>query len=746
MSDVRNKLIKYAVHLPVILAFITAFYFLAVNLRIWSLSLAFLYSYAFVYQGLNLIFELMDRKKLAVITGSGITLVLIVMFRDMVLTENILIAFVAFLLLLIIEHPGISRFSWIVVGAALCVSSLMLYEIPKLAAVSIVMLLLYGLSKLICREAEYYMGVVLLIGIITLIIPAKDEPIEWALVKKVVAAADTGLDKSLDEITYFFDVVFNAGTSFAGYSDNARLRGKMTDSPSVELIMSGKSESKMMYLEGGYYNGVDSGGLNDKEKMSSNYNYWFVEFINGMYQAGVDEKTAACYSSIKSSEILYRYMRTADVIRPNNLLWIDPELKNGLDKKKGKGFRYNVRYMQVDYASPYLREYVDSIKDSEVKYHSYSEISEYVKEVYKVNLKDTIREDEYNQAVDIMSSGEWKDKYLDNSFASDRLKELTAQVTEGAETDFEKAKKIESFLRQYTYDTNIDLRGSDNYVDEFLFVTQKGYCVHYASAMLLMLRSAGIPARYVNGFMHEVNESGSVMSSEAHAWPEAYIKGLGWVIFEPTVVKVSAEDIAWGKVRKSSPDETAQSPQDYGYYQEYMDEPEPIDNIPSPVPEEEENTNNKKIDMDMLYQFGMYFLIMIGAVILLICLIKLGIYIHYLRLSPEDKVKLNIRNICKRIDQQIEKKNAEKRAQEKKKKRKHKGYSVEEAGIKGAQVITFANPKEIESIFDYLTFIHDADKKKELKSIFDTYYRMRFRGDIPEKDYIERIRKYKITL
>ena len=475
----------------------------------------------------------------------------------------------------------------------------------------------------------------------------------------------------------------------------------------------------------------------------SNYNYWFVEYINGLYQEGVDDRTAECFSSIKSSEIIYRYMRTADVIRPNNLLWIDTELKNGLSKKMGKGFRYNVRYMQVDYASPYLRDYVKSIKDTEIKYASFKEISDYVKEVYKVNLKDTIKEEEYNEAVNIISNDKWKDKYLDTSFASDRLKELTAQVTEGADSDFEKAKKIESFLRQYKYDKGIDLRGTENYVDEFLFVTQKGYCVHYASAMLLMLRSAGIPARYVNGFMHTVNETGSVMSSEAHAWPEAYIKGLGWVTFEPTVVKESAEDIAWGKVRRSASEATYEQ-NGYDYYKEYMEQ-EQINDLPSPVPDGEEIQNGKKVDMDMIYRFGTYLLILIGTIILIICLIKLGLYIHYMSLSPEEKVKLSIRNICKRIDHQIDKMNAEKRALEKKKAKKRKGISTSDKKGRGAQLITFTDKKEIETIFDYLAFIQDKDKREELRQIFDTYYRMRFRGDTPEKEYIDRIRTYKVT-
>ncbi|PIE40852.1 MAG: transglutaminase, partial [Gammaproteobacteria bacterium] len=77
-----------------------------------------------------------------------------------------------------------------------------------------------------------------------------------------------------------------------------------------------------------------------------------------------------------------------------------------------------------------------------------------------------------------------------------------------------------------------------NTIDQFLFATRNGFCVHYAGAFVFLLRSAGIPARMVGGYQGgEIHESGryiSVHQYDAHAWAEVWLKGKGWVRFDPT--------------------------------------------------------------------------------------------------------------------------------------------------------------------------------------------------------------------
>ena len=94
-----------------------------------------------------------------------------------------------------------------------------------------------------------------------------------------------------------------------------------------------------------------------------------------------------------------------------------------------------------------------------------------------------------------------------------------------------------------------------NPVDRFLFDTKRGFCEHYASAFSVMMRSVGIPSRIVLGYQGgEVNPMGGhliVRQSDAHAWTEIWIDGLGWHRIDPTAavaperIDVGASDAAF---------------------------------------------------------------------------------------------------------------------------------------------------------------------------------------------------------
>ena len=118
-----------------------------------------------------------------------------------------------------------------------------------------------------------------------------------------------------------------------------------------------------------------------------------------------------------------------------------------------------------------------------------------------------------------------------------RVRLLAEQITAGEETPWDKAKAIEGYLRQIPYNDQIEgpAAGQDG-VDYFLFDARQGYCQYYASAMVVMLRAVGIPARYVQGYSQNVKEEGvyHILEKDGHAWPEVFFPGYGWIEFEPT--------------------------------------------------------------------------------------------------------------------------------------------------------------------------------------------------------------------
>ncbi len=123
-----------------------------------------------------------------------------------------------------------------------------------------------------------------------------------------------------------------------------------------------------------------------------------------------------------------------------------------------------------------------------------------------------------------------------------RIYDLAQQLTKGLESPYEKAKALEYYFIENDYNYDLDYRkAAGENAEDFLFDTKRGVCYEYATAMTLLARAAGIPARYCEGFNmqtkngDENSESYIITAQDAHGFPELYIKGYGWMSFEPTM-------------------------------------------------------------------------------------------------------------------------------------------------------------------------------------------------------------------
>lgn len=121
-----------------------------------------------------------------------------------------------------------------------------------------------------------------------------------------------------------------------------------------------------------------------------------------------------------------------------------------------------------------------------------------------------------------------------------RVADLARRYAAGARNPYEVARNIEQSLSTgYTYRlrTTPPLPGTD-FVDQFLFQRKTGFCVHFASAMVILCRTLGLPARFVTGYLPgRTDDSGlvhEVRVADSHAWAEVYLDGFGWVSFDPT--------------------------------------------------------------------------------------------------------------------------------------------------------------------------------------------------------------------
>lgn len=122
------------------------------------------------------------------------------------------------------------------------------------------------------------------------------------------------------------------------------------------------------------------------------------------------------------------------------------------------------------------------------------------------------------------------------------VRSLLAELTDSGDTPLEIARAIQAHLRgnQFTYSLELaEDTGNSTLPEEPLarfLETKQGYCVQFASAMIMLSRAAGIPARMAVGFLPGTADGDErvVRVSDAHAWPELWFPQLGWVRFEPT--------------------------------------------------------------------------------------------------------------------------------------------------------------------------------------------------------------------
>lgn len=115
---------------------------------------------------------------------------------------------------------------------------------------------------------------------------------------------------------------------------------------------------------------------------------------------------------------------------------------------------------------------------------------------------------------------------------------LSLQLTSGQDSTYAKVRAVKDYLSRLSYDVNgADVVGGADGVAYFLS-TKTGNCVNFASALVVLLREAGVPARFCQGYLGtELDDSGKnliIRGRDAHAWAEVYFPGYGWIVVEAT--------------------------------------------------------------------------------------------------------------------------------------------------------------------------------------------------------------------
>ncbi len=762
----RTELSEYLQALPMFVCVSVPLAEYLILAGIWEINRLFFCCYFLIFVMVGLLLTLFSRKKWD-IPACLITIgVLSLISRDIYLTKHMVISYGIYLVITLlttriitdrimrrIPQEGVAgkmltkivpTSGWLIIVAAELILWIKRPEVSHIVAVCIIITAVFTLALLSGAKASYHIMAFISLWIVLLLLPVRDEPVQWTTVKEAINNTKTLASRAADEIAYFFDGLSDAESGYAGYSNNGKLSGGLSKYPQEEMLFSENGRIKSIYLKGSAYTTFGQDGVSEKVAPEDPYNAWMAILFNSMYRAGIDKDTASCFIKSESSKVRYRYLHTTDIIAPENIikLSIDPFEETG--KKHNKDYSYNVSYFVIDYGSPYFKELVKNTyafengeeisdthqendeamnisteNDSEDNFvednlteppetpASYDDIADYARNNLGILFINIMSEEDYEKALELYDDEYFDNgKYLDTTMLTDKISELAESITQDADNNFDKAKLIEAYLRKYKYDTSVDLRGSENYIESFLFDTKSGYCVHYASAMVLMLRSLGIPARYANGYLHTYNEDGIVKSSEAHAWVEGYIEGIGWVRFEPTGSMESSEEASWGLTVKDT-----EELEDLYDYEQYVPNPEdfymPYGSIPGQnnTSVNHGNTSRKNLGLGILIRLAIYLGSILGVIVLIYALIRLIIYIRYMSLTQEDRLRENVNIICRKISHLVP---------------------------AGENILT---------IYGYLDYVEDEEQRGAFEKIFEEYYKVRYRGDTAKPDFVSHTRQ-----
>ena len=428
---------------------------------------------------------------------------------------------------------------------------------------------------------------------------ASDKPIEWKWLDQKIFSVYNYFKVNLDyEVFDYFSL-----SASSGFGDRSNiLGGKVTlDRTNVLDVFSSnrvylKGISRDLYTGSRWMNSID-------ELTEVGYDYSplyndYDEMIEGMKILTEDDQFLDNYFSVNPVSVTFLNIKTKSLFVPSNVNIFNPEGGSisgstsntgdySSDKRLSKGFSYTMNtyaprigteeFVQIIQKSKrglyaeaieklesLLNESIvnmsktndlsnDNIKidtdldsatgsDGDTTAGAYSVIEADTKADAEIDVNELSRSINSLTALK-MKSDLIYDMYLQlPEELPQRVIDLSSSIVESEDNDYAKAKAIEQFLAS-SFPYNLDVRSTPrdrDFVDYFLFEQKEGYCSYYASAMAILARCAGLPARYVEGYMLPPEplkgypNNYIVTNMQAHAWVEVYFEGYGWLAFEPT--------------------------------------------------------------------------------------------------------------------------------------------------------------------------------------------------------------------
>lgn len=390
------------------------------------------------------------------------------------------------------------------------------------------------------------------IGAIVLIsayyMPVSEKPIQWSW-----------MDSKIQVMDRYIKTNFHVGNSeyfsinSTGFGkDGTKLGGNI--SLNNTIVMKVDSSEGDIYLKGAVkevYTGdswENASGeqttLHERSQLN-NFNQDLIELSQGMRVISSRFNVLNDIFNKTSIEITYENLKTKTIFIPSkvdNLTFEKEPLNVSIDVYGmlsnedflGKQFKYTAELYNINKNDQGIKDLLRSSRRG-----SYSRYEEEVFRNSNQYKRGALLSSDVAKLIEISNNAYVKYLQLPKELP-ERVGKLSREITSATDNDYDRVKAIETYLSknyQYTLKPG-NIPQNRDFVDYFLFDSKQGYCTYYASAMTVLVRSIGIPARYVEGYMLPSKpvsgKSYEVTNKEAHAWVEVYFEGFGWIPFEPT--------------------------------------------------------------------------------------------------------------------------------------------------------------------------------------------------------------------
>lgn len=410
--------------------------------------------------------------------------------------------------------------------------------------------------------------------VLLLCMPMPEEPYEWRFVKDTWSRIGESLIGMSQNFMRGGGDDFD--TTLSGFSREGLLRDELQENDREMMTVQGTgSLVTNVYLTGKIYDTFDGQGWQQK--------YHGTGFgpeedgVRGFWDAVQTQEAARLYGaalmqdqiSAVTLQIRYKYFRTACLFAPLKTRDIrmartrEFYVRDGdnllFREKRGYGTTYEVNYYQLNAGADVFDRFVRAVstgagaEDVAGDRNGTGRSEAGAAETGRAGTAstDTVEagrgaEDQYGAGAGRSADAEKRRQqiyqvYTEDVELSEKTRQYVEELTVGAQDPLERLRRLEAELTSFTYTKQPrrlpeETGDAGAFLEYFLLEGREGYCTHFATAFVLLARAQGMPARYVQGFCVPMKgkDEVSVYGDMAHAWPEVYFDGAGWIPFEPT--------------------------------------------------------------------------------------------------------------------------------------------------------------------------------------------------------------------